>query len=76
MKTRRTKMTILSVLLAGGVSAGAWIGGCSTDPAGSGMSAHPDTGSIDIGLVVGGGAVLNSATYTITGPAGFSSTGT
>ncbi|HEX5273368.1 MAG TPA: alkaline phosphatase family protein, partial [Gemmataceae bacterium] len=75
MKIKSTKMTILSVLLAGGVSTGAWIGGCSTEPADSGMSAHPDTGNVDIGLVVGVGVTLNSVTYTITGPAGFSRTG-
>ena len=32
MTKRTTKVTILSALLAGGLSAGGWIAGCSTDP--------------------------------------------
>ncbi len=75
MTKRTTKVTILSALLAGGLSAGGWIAGCSTDPVVSGPPSQ-NFGSVDIGLVVGVNVTLNTVTYTITGPAGYSRTGT
>ena len=75
MTKRTTKVTILSALLAGGLSAGGWIAGCSTDPVESGPPSQ-NLGNVNIGLVVGVDVTLNTVTYTITGPAGYSRTGT
>ncbi|HTB59393.1 MAG TPA: alkaline phosphatase family protein [Polyangia bacterium] len=74
MTKRTTKVTILSALLAGGLSAGGWIAGCSTDPVESGPPSQ-NLGNVSIGLVVGVDVTLNTVTYTITGPAGFNRTG-
>jgi phospholipase C len=71
---KRTKLTILSAVLAGGISAGAWIGGCSTDQVEQGPPAQ-NLGSVGVDLVIGAGVSINTVNYTITGPAGFSRTG-
>ncbi len=71
---KRTKLTILSAVLAGGISAGAWIGGCSTDQVEQGPPAQ-NLGSVGVDLVIGAGVSINTINYTITGPAGFSRTG-
>jgi phospholipase C len=70
----KTKITILSTLLAGGLATGTWFGGCSTDQVESGPPSQ-NLGSVNIGLQVGFGVTLNTVTYAITGPAGFSRTG-
>jgi uncharacterized protein YjiK len=49
-------------------------GGCSNDSVDSGSAA--DQGSIGLSLQLASGATLNSVSYTITGPSGFSRTGT
>ena len=74
MTKRTTKVTILSALLAGGLSAGGWIAGCSTDPVESGPPSQ-NLGNVSIGLVVGVDVTLNTVTYTITGPAGYNRMG-
>jgi phospholipase C len=74
MTKKKTKITILSAVLAGGLSAGTWIGGCSTDPVESGTPTQ-SLGSASIGLEIGNGVTLDTTSYTITGPAGFSRTG-
>ena len=68
MTKKKTKITILSAVLAGGLSAGTWIGGCSTDPVEQGTPTQ-NLGSASIGLEIGNGVTLNTVTYTITGPA-------
>jgi len=72
MKIRRTMTaTIASIGLLGGLSA-AWIGGCSTD---STEEAAGATGSIGLNLDISIGFTLTDVSYTITGPNGFSRTG-
>jgi phospholipase C len=70
---RKTKITILSALLAGGVSAGAWIGGCTNDQVGTAPA--QDVGKVSLDLQLASGLTLNTVTYAITGPNGFSRTG-
>ena len=67
------KTTILRTIMLGGLLASAWIGGCATDPA---DSAQPEnTGQIGIDLQLAPGLTLDAVSYTITGPSGFSRTG-
>jgi phospholipase C len=68
----KTKI-ILSALLVSGLSTGAWIGGCTPD---QNDSAQPESlGEVSLDLQVGFGVTLNTVTYAITGPNGFSRTG-
>jgi phospholipase C len=74
MMMRRQKITLLAAIVLGGASTGAWIGGCTTD---AGDTKPPsDLGQVTFDLQVGVGVTLNTVTYAITGPAGFSRTGT
>ena len=50
--------------------------GCSTDVGSSSTSTADDQGSIGLALQLASGPALNSVAYTITGPGGFSRTGT
>ena len=51
--------------------------GCGSEPTGApGASvADENLGSVGLALTLPGGAVLNSVAYTVTGPAGYASTG-
>ena len=65
--------TLLRALLLGGLSAGAALEGCATEP---GDAAQPEnTGEIGLDLRLAPGLTLDSVSYTITGPVGFSRTG-
>lgn len=67
-------ITILRTIMLGGLLGSAWVGGCATDPT---DSAQPEnTGQVGIDLQVAPGLTLATVTYTITGPAGFTRTGT
>src|SRR5258706_4377056 len=70
--TRMKKITLLRAILLGGLSTGAWMGGCAIDPI---ESAQPDTGQVAFDLQVAPGIVLDTVEYTITGPLGFSRKG-
>src|SRR5450755_2707916 len=50
------------------------LGGCSGPNAP--VESTESTGAVGLSLDVGGGVVINSETYVITGPSGFSKTGT
>lgn len=73
MRSRRT--SILALGLCGLGCAG--LLACADDGAGAAPSAGEaeDTGSIALGLRLANGEVIDSASYTITGPNGFSRTG-
>jgi phospholipase C len=71
----KQKITLITALLLGGLSTGGWIGGCSTEPVAT-TPARSDVGEVSFELQVGFGITLNSISYAITGPAGFTRTGT
>jgi phospholipase C len=65
--------TIFRAILLGMLSASAALAGCATDP---GDSAQPETmGEIGLEVKLAPGLTLDSVSYTITGPIGFSRTG-
>ena len=69
----KNKLTLLSAMLLGGLSAGSGLAGCA-----SGEPEHATAdavGKVDLDLQVAPGVTLNTITYAITGPAGFSRTG-
>jgi len=70
MKT--TQLTILALGLCGIAS----LVGCGNTNQGDGTSAENTTNRVSLALQIGGGQAINSASYTITGPNGFSKTGT
>ncbi|HEY7376253.1 MAG TPA: hypothetical protein VIF57_29090, partial [Polyangia bacterium] len=71
----KQKIILLSAIALGTASAGAWIGGCATEPVATKPS-QSDVGQVTFDLQVGFGVTLNSVGYAITGPAGFNRTGT
>src|SRR6185369_12950769 len=71
--SRTTSMTLAAIALLGGASA-AWVGGCAVDP--SEPAAVDQTGSVGLQLQLAFGMTLNTVSYTITGPAGFTRAGT
>jgi hypothetical protein len=72
---RTKKMTMLAVGLCGATT----LMGCGSQSDGAEVPSEQGreeaTGSLDLGLQLGNGASLASASYTITGPSGFSKTG-
>jgi len=70
------KIPILGFILLGGLGAGGWVAGCITDPTDSSKNKTDDTGEVSFDLQLGGGLTVNTVTYTITGPVGFSRMGT
>jgi phospholipase C len=63
-------------LLAVGVGAAAWVNGCSTPPGSQLGSSSADVGDVAMELQLATGVSLNTVSYTLTGPGGFSRTGT
>jgi phospholipase C len=63
-------------LLAVGVGAAAWVNGCSTPPGASLGSSSGDIGDVAMELQLATGVSLNTVAYTVSGPGGFSRTGT
>src|SRR5262249_42559929 len=51
-------------------------GGCSSETAQSNLPGSENAGELSLDLQVGSGATINSVSYTITGPSGFTKTGT
>ncbi len=83
--TLRRSMGTLSFVLCAGLSLG--LAGCSSHdsvsenggPTPSAISNHPpsgDTGTVGVALQVAPGITINSVAYTLTGPSGFSQSGT
>ena len=70
----KKRIPILGFIMLGGVAAGGWIGGC-IDRSHRFCEEQRHDRQVSIGLQVGVGVTLNTVTYTITGPAGFSRTG-
>ena len=70
------KIPILGFILLGGLGAGGWVGGCITDPTDSSKNKTDETGEVSFNLQVGAGLTLNTVSYTITGPVGFTRMGT
>lgn len=69
------KTTIISLLLLGAATGGAWIGGCAPE-APQESDGSDNVGSVGLELQVAFGLTLNAVDYTITGPLGFTRTGT
>jgi len=73
MKRTAWKMTTLALAFCGYTSfAGCGAGQTSNAPS---VESHDGTGSISLALQVAGGSSINSASYSITGPNGFTKTG-
>src|SRR5262249_46380543 len=70
MSTRLYRAFILVAALG---TAATLSSGCSTN---DGSASRSDVGSIGLALQLASGATLNSVSYTITGPGGFSRAGT
>src|SRR4051812_40921658 len=66
--------TAIAALALLGAGSSAWIGGCSPDPADN--AGDKETGSVGLDLQLAFGLTLNSVTYTITSPSGFTKVGT
>jgi len=67
-------MKILGSILLAGAVAGAWVGGCSSEDSND-SRATAGTGEVGLTLLVASGETLNTVSYTITGPNGFSRMG-
>jgi hypothetical protein len=72
-KMRTEKLTILALGLCGAACLG--VVGCSGNDAPATPSENAKTGSIEMGLTLASGEVINTASYTITGPNGYSKSG-
>jgi phospholipase C len=76
------RTVVFGSILLGTLTAGAIFAGCSSgegalsDPGTPGASGSESTGSIGLELQIATGITLNSVSYTITGPAGFTRMGT
>ncbi|HKY40294.1 MAG TPA: PKD domain-containing protein [Polyangiaceae bacterium] len=73
---RTEKLTILALGFCGVTSLAMTSCGQGGDQGDSPSSSNEETaGAVDLALQLGNGTILNSASYTITGPGGFSKTG-
>jgi hypothetical protein len=74
----RKLLSRVSILALTGVGACAGVLGCSSNDSANTTTTNPSdgqAGEIGLSLNVGGGVIINSASYTIVGPNGFSKTG-
>jgi hypothetical protein len=68
-----TKSWLGSTLAMLTLVAASAVGGCADAPK---TNAGADVGGVQVDLSLGGGENINSASYSIAGPAGFTKTGT
>jgi phospholipase C len=67
------KITILRMVLLGGLLGSTWITGCATEPIDA--TQPENVGEISLDLQLAPGVGINTVSYTITGPLGFSRKG-